>query len=393
MDQNTENRKKILLFNTTFFGGGVEKVLIDIANNIDKSKFDVTIMVMSKTGAFTNRYLALESEHIHIRQCFDWMTPGRNMFQKAKNVILIRLAEKARFWFPGLYHRIAIRDRFDIEIAFMHNQVNPIIACSPDKKARKIAWVHTDLRQLTTWKQYFGSRKRQGRFYQKYDEVVCVSQYVKDCLLELFDVRPPVRVIYNPVDRDAILQNSQEEIPTPPKSVPRLCAVGRLSHEKNFAMLLNVHKRLIDAGAEHELWIVGEGPERENLERIIRENALGKVTLWGYRENPYPFIRGSDITVCCSKYEGFHIVSEESLILGKPVVSSCAVVGELFGDCQCGLITDPKEDALFEGLYRMLTDAELLQTCTEEAKKRGEAFDIQKSVRQIEALLEETISK
>lgn len=59
---------------------------------------------------------------------------------------------------------IAIRDKYDVEVAFMHDLVNPVIACSTNKSCKKIAWVHTDLRKLTTWKAYFGTRKRQGEF-------------------------------------------------------------------------------------------------------------------------------------------------------------------------------------------------------------------------------------
>jgi len=380
--------KKVLFFNYSFFGGGVEKMLIDIAKGLDKSKYDITIMVMSKTGDFTEQYLKLEEEGVHIRQCFDWMQAGSNFFEKILNVVLINVAEKTRFYLPRLYHLIAIRDKYDVEIAFMHNLVNPVIACSPNNSSKKIAWVHTDLSKLTTWKQYFGSRKRQGKFYNKFDNVICVSNHVKNCLLELFPIKPEPMVIYNSVDRDMILQKSLSTDELPKKTVKRVIAVGRLSHEKNFSMLLRVHKKLIDTGIEHELWIVGEGPERKKLETIIKENGLDRVTLWGYQDNPYKFIVASDFLVCSSFYEGLHIASMESLLLGKPIVSCCGVVKEAFGDRQSGLITENNEDALFDGMNEMLTNEKLLKYCTEEAKIRSKSFDLQYMIHEIENVID-----
>lgn len=376
--------KKVLFFNISFYGGGVEKMLLDIAQRLDKEKYDVTIMVMAKSGAFSEQYLALKSKHIHIRQCFDYLTPGNNIFQKAVNVLKIKLAEKCLKRFPGIYYRLAIKEKFDIEVAFMHNQANAIIASSLNKKSRKIAWVHTDLRKLTTWKQYFGSRKRQEMFYTRFDQIVCISDYVKSAFLELFDVKTPIVVIHNPINESAVLSLSNATKNLPQKTKTRICAVGRLSHEKNFMMLLRVHKRLLERGFDHELWIVGEGTERCKLEAYIREENLNQVTLWGHQKNPYCYIGASDLTVCSSKYEGLHLASMESLALGKPVVSCCSVVKELFGSHECGIITENTEEAFYSGLCKILSNQERLRYYTKEAQIAGKVFSIEATISQIE---------
>lgn len=376
--------KKVLFFNVSFYGGGVEKMLIDIVNELDKKKYDITVMVMSKEGALKKEYLALQSEHVHIRQCMDYLKPGRNFVEKARNYILIKTAEKSLKWFPGIYHRIAIPEKYDVEIAFMHNQVNPVIASSPNKKSNKIAWVHTDLRMLTTWKKYFGSRRRQGSFYNKFDKIIFISEGVKEAFEELFYVEKPKKVIYNPINETLIRDLALKSEDLPEKRIIRVCAIGRLSHEKNFLMLLRVHKKLLQNGLNHELWIVGEGPERNCLENYIQENGLTQVVLWGYQDNPYKYILTSDFTVCSSRYEGLHLASMESLALGKPVVSCCSVVKELFGNYECGIITENTEDAFYSGLCEILSNQERLRYYTNEAKIAGKAFSIEETISQIE---------
>ena len=95
----------------------------------------------------------------------------------------------------------------------------------------------------------------------------------------------------------------------------------------------------------------------------------------------------SDFLVCSSVYEGLHVVSQEALVLGKPIVSCCKVVKETFGTRECGIITENTKDALAEGIKRMLSDKELYESCLAEAKKRSEEYKEHLPHKQIEELL------
>lgn len=376
---------KILIFNRSFFGGGVEKALLDIIKKLDKELFDVTVMVRRKDGAYKDAYQALESEHIHIRACFDYLKPGVHFWEKIRNVFLIRLADAAIYNFPKLYYRIAIRDKFDIEVAFMHNEATSVIASSSNKKSRKIAWIHTDLSQLTSWKYYFKTRARQKKYYSKFDRIICVSNLVEKRAKQLLNISNTT-VILNPVDRERIIELAKQPVEIPVKEGKCICAVGRLSPEKNFEMLIRAHAKIISKGIKHNLWIIGDGPSRASLEKLIVELGVeDTVTLWGYQVNPYPFVNCADFTVCSSHYEGLHIASMESLILGKPVISCCEVVAELFDGFDCGQIVDNKVDSLADALYQMLTDVSLLDRRTKAAYERGEK-GFEDTVRQIEDL-------
>ena len=207
-------------------------------------------------------------------------------------------------------------------------------------------------------------------------------------MAELLRLTENVIVLHNPVDREKIIEMSKYPCPLPAAEMPMVCAVGRLSWEKNFAMLLRVHKALIDRGILHRLVIVGDGPERKGLDMLIQELGVeNSVIMTGYKSNPYPYIAAADMTICSSVYEGLHIASIESLVLGKPVVSCCNVVGEVFGDFHCGVITNNNQEALAQGLEQMLTDSAQYEQCCEDAAIRGGEWGLNQAVTVIESLV------
>jgi glycosyltransferase involved in cell wall biosynthesis len=380
--------KRILFYIRSFFGGGAEKVMLDYVRGLNQRGFDITVMVRRDEGDFCEQFHALEQEGVHIRQYCDWIRPGKNLFQKVKNAGLLKMADWAEFRCPWLFYRIAIREKFDTEIAFMHNEAAAIIASSSNRKSQKLLWVHTDLRRINTWKTYFKTRKRQRRYFSRYDKIICVSRVAQEGLAELLRLTENIIVLHNPVDREKIIELSKYPCPLPATEMPMVCAVGRLSWEKNFAMLLRVHKALIDRGILHRLVIVGDGPERKGLDMLIQELGVeNSVIMTGYKSNPYPYIAAADMTICSSVYEGLHIASIESLVLGKPVVSCCNVVGEVFGDFHCSVITNNNQEALAQGLEQMLTDSAQYEQCCEDAAIRGGEWGLNQAVTVIESLV------
>ena len=382
--------KKVLFYNRTFFGGGAEKVMLDYVQGLNQKGFDITVMVRRVEGVFRDQFHALESEGVHIRRCCDWIQPGKSVFRKVRNYILLTLADRCEFRHPRIFHRIAIREKFDVEIAFMHNEAAAIIASSPDKKARKLLWVHTDLRRIDSWPMYFRTRKRQRRFFSKYDQIICVSEVARQSVGELLGLTQNVIVLHNPVDREKILKLAQEPCPLPAVDVPTVCAVGRLSWEKNFSMLIRAHKALVDRGVLHRLVIVGDGPERKKLENLIIELGVEKsVLLVGHQSNPYPYIGLSGFLAMSSVYEGYPTVVMEALVLRKPVVSSCAAAEEVFGGYPCGIITENSQKALEDGIKQMLVDPILFNQCCNSAAIRSSQLGLDEALSAIEVVIGE----
>ena len=122
--------------------------------------------------------------------------------------------------------------------------------------------------------------------------------------------------------------------------------------------LLQAHKKLIDDGLFHNLWIVGEGAEHEKLQKYIDdENLSDSIKLFGFDSNPYKYMYRSDMFVCSSFSEGMSTVCTEALLLGVPVIST-RVNGadEIISDNKCGIVVDNNETALYEGMKNILTN-------------------------------------
>ena len=350
-------RIKILFFIEELRAGGAEKVLCNLVNELDQTRFDVTVQTLWKADAA--QFL---KPGVRYRYCYGART-GLNRSRS-------RLEAAA-----GLTYPLHMKGDYDIEVAYLEFGPTKILAGSTNKKAKKLAWVHCDLEQKLSGKPET-IQKVSGQ-YAAYDRIVCVSRTAKESFVRLIGREEDVTVLYNTVEDAAIREKALAVIPAvPEKRRLTVVTVGRLSSEKQFDMLLRVHKRLLQDGLIHDLWIVGEGDQRNLLEKQIAENDLAdSVRLCGYQTNPYPFMWAADLLVCSSRYEGLSTFVTEGLILGKPIVTTeCSGMRELLGDSEFGLITDNSEEALLEGMRRMLTEPETREQFAARAAVRGQDF-------------------
>lgn len=348
---------KILFFIEKLSGGGAEKVLCNLVNEMDQSKFDITVQTLWKADAAQHL-----KPGIRYRYCY----AGRNRLNNYRS----RLEAAA-----GLTYPLHIKDNYDIEVAYLECGATKILAGSTNKKAKKLAWVHCDLSLKMKDPEAFAEKA--AKWYKKYDRVVCVSQNVKDSFDRMFGIPEKTSVLYNTVDDAEIRGKAEALLPEfPEKRKLTAVTLGRLAHEKAYDRLLRVHRQLISEGLDYQLWILGEGEDRTALEAYIAENGLAdSVKLFGYCSNPYPYIKAADLLVCSSRYEGFSTFVTEGMILGKPIVTTrCSGMEELLGDSEYGLITENSEEALLEGMRTMLGDAGLRERYAARAAVRRRDF-------------------
>lgn len=133
--------------------------------------------------------------------------------------------------------------------------------------------------------------------------------------------------IDNPVNIDYIIENSKESIKneygTPSEEVKTIVSIGRLVPKKNMDLVIKAIKSLLSHGLNYRLLIVGEGPERKKLQKLIREyDLIDNVFLLGHLNNPYPILKDADVFVLASSWEGFGMVIVEALALGVQVVAT-----------------------------------------------------------------------
>jgi len=177
--------------------------------------------------------------------------------------------------------------------------------------------------------------------YDRYDHIVCISEGVRKALANWVGPRISQRLItipngarlYSVVDRSELKGR-----------LPRLVSVGSLSFRKNFDSVIKAIARLRNEIACYT--IVGEGPERKKLEKIIHNESLeDKVKLVGWRDSVEGELCASDIQIIPSLWEGFGLVAVEGMSTGLPVVASNVdglreVLGEK--NQSVTLVNDPK---------------------------------------------------
>ena len=369
-------KKKILFLIESFAGGGVEKVFIDLINNMDISKYDITVMSIWDYGV-RKKDLRKDVKY-------------KSIFPNIKGIskIFNNFVEKSD---GKLLYKLGIREKYDIEIAFIEGRATKIIGASTNPNSRKIAWVHIDLSQGHWTSMVFNkSLEKEKECYKRFNDIIFVSNSAKAGFKKLFgDDFDNLQVKYNPIIADDVIKKSQEVVDDieKPKDKKLLVTSGRLVSQKGYESLLEVCNRLNNDKLDYELWILGEGWARPRLEELINKYNLNNVKLFGFKENPYKYIKQGDLFVCSSKNEGFSLVIAEAMILGLPVISTnCSGPNELLNFGEYGFMVENTEDALYEGLKEILMGEEKLRYYIEKSKERINFFNYKDRISDIERL-------
>ncbi|MBE9011851.1 glycosyltransferase, partial [Pseudanabaenaceae cyanobacterium LEGE 13415] len=170
-----------------------------------------------------------------------------------------------------------------------------------------------------------------------------------------------VEVIYNAGVDEQVLAGANQ-----PLSVdcprPLIVTCGRLAEQKGYPYLLEAFaqvRRVMPAS----LWILGEGKLRSSIEQKIRELGLtDSVTLLGFQNNPYQYMKAADLFVLASIYEGFGNVLVEAMACQTPVVATdCpSGPGEIITHHLNGLLVPPADSfALSQAMLDVLSNPSL----------------------------------
>ncbi len=379
--------KKVMFMVNGLSGGGAEKVLQTLLTNLNYDKYDITLYSMHREKIEEMDY----PKKIHYKVVFDYYQ-GKNEIKKK----IYSVAEKIKGKIfqkcsAKIFYRLFIRENYDVEIAFIEGESTKIISGSGNKKSKKYAWVHIDLIE-NPWTEFlYKDNSDETECYQKFDKVLCVSESVKDAFLSKFNIgSEKVKVQYNPIDSREIIQKAKNSNKYETKNVFRMIAVGRLVKQKGFDRLLECAGRLKKDGFKFEIYILGEGEERENLEKQRKRLQIEDI-IWmvGFQKNPYSIMSTGDLLVSSSRSEGYSTVVTEGMVLGLPVVSTeCAGIRELFGDCECGIITQNNTESLYEALKKILSTPQILNRYRGEVLRRREKFSLTNTMTEIEKILD-----
>lgn len=327
--------KKILFFMKFLKGGGAEKVLLTILQNLNCKKYDISLCVLFNEGI----YIEQIPKNINYFYIFDKETTENHKWA----------SENAK----ELYSQY-ITETYDIEIAFLEGICTKIISKSP-QNSKKIAWVHIDLFNCHYTNYLYTSTQEEENVYLKYNQIVFVSQTVQYSFYKLFPkLYGRGTVIYNPININRILELSKEYSVEFTKTT--FISIGRLTDQKGFDRLINATYRLIEQGFDFEVLILGEGPKENVLKSLVKQLCLQDIINFvGFKSNPYPYLLEADAFISTSRSEGLALVLCEALILKKEIIATnCSGVKEALADGKYGLIAENSEDGIFSAMYSFL---------------------------------------
>jgi glycosyltransferase involved in cell wall biosynthesis len=228
--------------------------------------------------------------------------------------------------------------------------------------------------------------------YPGVDRIVALSQGVRQDLLSLnTNLERNCEIIYNAGVDERVLAAAANPVCRPPDGTPLLVACGRLTKQKGFPFLLDAMAKVHRHSPAH-LWIVGEGEDRDSLERQIARLGLGEcVRLPGFQSNPFRFMAAADVFVLSSLWEGFGNVIVEAMACDTAVVSTNCPYGpsEIISDGVNGILVPAADaDALADQILRLLNDDRLRLRLAGNGKHRAMDFSAKTIARQYEELFQ-----
>ena len=174
--------KKIMIMTNTLYGGGAEKVLQTILRNLDYKKYDVTLFSMHREELIEDSY----PDTINYKVVFD-RYKGDSSIVRCLFDFLGKIKGKLFQLLPSsLFYRLIVREKYDVEIAFIEGESTKIVSGSTNRKSKKIAWVHIDL-LANPWTAFlYKDSDDEKMHYMRFDQICCVSDSVREAFVKKF---------------------------------------------------------------------------------------------------------------------------------------------------------------------------------------------------------------
>lgn len=303
-------RKKELLFSINDLRvGGIETAIINLLNNIDHKKYNVTLVMEEKTGVLLKNV----NKNVKVQE----LKVSNN-----KNVIIrkgINFIRKLNFSILNYY-------KFDFSCCYATYSLSANKIALTASKNNSI-YVHSNYRYIykdkTEFKNFFNCRN-----ISSFRRIIFVANEAEKDFIKIYpELKNKCLVLNNFIDSDKILKLSTEKISeTHPKNKKLFVFIGRLDDSsKKVSRAINLLKSLSDVN----LLIVGDGPDRKMYEDLVTKNDLSKrVTFVGQKTNPYPYIKLADYVILTSDYEGFPVTYLEAITLHKRILTTIDVSDE-----------------------------------------------------------------
>lgn len=346
-----------MFFTPSLNVGGLERILLTYAQGLAVRGYDVSYVLCHDNGTFTSEL----SEKIRVI----------NLASLRLRKSVLKLAHVIRIYRP--------------EIIITANDATLVVLL-----AKWISGVHAKI--ITSQHSYITdveSNTMRSKLVIRYCfrycyKVIAVSRGIERMLTDSLGLsHSKVVLIYNPIEVCRVLRLSEEKSM---ESGDYVVFVGRLSPVKNLSFLIRVFRQFVNKYPERKLVIVGDGIERDCLERSVQQIGLqNKVIFMGVQANPYPYLRGARVVVLPSLSEAFPTVLIESMVLGKTILTTPTLGAfEILHEGKLGYVSESFNDE--SEFFRLLEQAWIHPVEPLTLEKKGLEYDLDKKISELETL-------
>lgn len=302
-----KKKKKDLLFTAYNMEiGGIETALINLLNNIDYKKYNVDVILEEKKGILLSKVnknvKVLELKVSNHKNPI--IRKGINLYRKMK----FSLLKFHTYDFSCCYATYSLSANVLARTASSNNTI----------------YIHSN------YKDVYHDEKEERKFFdrRKIEEfrlIIFVSNESKKDFIKLYPhLLWKTQVLNNFIDTKQIIEKSKEKIEVTKDSSKKLFVfVGRLDDSsKKLGRAINLVQQI----KEINLWIVGDGPDKEMYQKLTKEKQVeDRVSFLGRKENPYPYMKQADYIILTSDYEGFPVTYLEAITLNIPIITTIPV--------------------------------------------------------------------
>ena len=395
--------KKKILFIMPYLGcGGVESTLFSLLENINRNKFEITLLLLEKKGAFVDRiprdirieYIELPEREWgifygkkkvlmeYIRSGMLWKIPAFLLYNRGFSLTEDRTDNAAYF------DRIAdsipeLPEHYDLAVDYFG--YSTFTTLKKKKKVRanvKVSWLHSIMSRF--YPNAF------LKWYEKMNMIFAVSQKIKEDFEGIFPSIHTVSLFYNLINPESIRERAKAPggFSDDYEGV-RILTVGRICHEKGPDLAVKAYKKLIEQGYAIRWYMIGGGSQ-EDIKQVrslleSKEEQENFVFL-GLQNNPYSYMKQCDIYVQPSRYEGYCTTTNEARIIGAPIVmTDVSGAREQIEDGANGFIVPPNVKELYGAVKKLIDQPELQKQFRENLKKLD--CDTRREVQKLERLV------
>ena len=354
--------KKVLFIIPSLRGGGAEKLLSDILNRYDTSKYKVHLMYFCDNNVYTSGIPK------HVRQIVPFYIDKSNVTRFGW--LLLKILG-LRDWVFKYKIKNSVDRYYDTIVSFLEGQSLHIHNFLIGRANKNISYVHTDLRH------YPISLNRESlKEYNNMDCIVFVSKNACESFRQVFPTNcSDHKVLPNFIDIAKIKLKAKDFEFTPQK--PTIICIGRLEEVKGFEILIDIAKQLKNKISEFQFRIIGTGVEENKLKSLVKLNNLEDYVIFdGFKRNPYPYIANSDIMLSTSLAEGFSLVICEAMSLGIPVIASKTDGSLSLLGGGAGILVERDPSEYVNAIIKLLENPDIYNHYVSEGKRASRGYDI-----------------